>query len=350
MVRRISALAIAVATGAGALTFAQAVPASAEALAAPTVSDVRVSPGAVVVGRFPATARFSFTTTGSAENVTLQVRAPGIGVGSQVKLDSRSLGGGRTAWWGSKSFDTGSPAGTWTLLAVASNKDGENSKNGEFKVVQSRDTRIAGFRVAPQTVRKGADLSVAGRLQIQDGSRWEGHRGQRVNILFKADDSRRWERVTTDRTDGFGGFRATVPAKSSGWWKAEYDGGFAAKGSESDGERVRVIAPPQKAASRIVKFDALREPAKRGRDLFFKGTLEAAERFGWDGHRAPVRLFFKADGSSSWQSVKTVWTGRDGDFTTKATAWRSGEWRAVFAGDGETRGSTSARDHVRVVR
>ncbi|MDF5752328.1 hypothetical protein [Spongiactinospora sp. TRM90649] len=353
MLKRIQTAIVAAAMGAGALALAS----PAAAVAAPTVSAVEVTPAQVVVSGAPVTASFGFTTANGPENVELQLKPPGIGVGSPLTLTSKDLGDGKKAWSASKTFDRASATGTWTLLAVASGKDGSDSKSASFTVTRQRDSQIVGFEADPRAVRKGGTVSLSGKLLVQDGRGWDGLPGQRVSIQFKADRSYRWHDVTSDVTGRDGRFWTRVSAKWSGLWRAEYAGGDGIKGSISRPDHVRVVRPapepPQpaeRAHSRIVKFDAFREPVRRGHTLRFAGVLQVKDGWSWDGYRAKVRLYFKADGSRKWRHVKSTWSNYGGRFYTKSRAWKSGQWKAVFTGDEDAYGSSSYRDHVRVKR
>ncbi|MFI0418516.1 hypothetical protein [Spongiactinospora sp. 9N601] len=353
MLKRIQTAIVAAVMGAGALALAPG--ASATAATAPTVSALTVAPSAVVVSGAPVTAEFSFITANAPENVELQLKPPGISVGTQLPLQSKDLGDGKKSWTATKTFDRASTSGTWTLLAIASNKDGNDSKNEKFTVRKVRDTRIVGFDADPRRVHKGGTISVDGKLLADGRHGWDGYAGQRVKIQFKGHRWHRWVDVTSDRTDRHGRFWARVTARTSGLWRAEYEGGYHAEGSVSRPEYVRVARPtppppPEKAGSRIVKFDAYNEPAKRGRHLRFAGVLQVKDGWSWDGHRSKVRLYFKADGSRKWNYVKTTWSTWSGKFYTKSKAWKSGQWKAVFAGDSDAYGSTSKHDHVRVRR
>ncbi|MCG5214193.1 hypothetical protein [Streptosporangium sp. KLBMP 9127] len=220
---------------------------------------------------------------------------------------------------------------------------------------RSNDTRIVGFDAGPEPAERGDRLTLRGELQIDGRRGWDGYGGQRVSLLFKAHGSSRWEHVDSDHTDSDGRFRESVTASRSGWWKAEYEGRDGVRGSTSGTDYVRVSDPtppptPDRADSRITKFNAYYEPAKRGKTLRFKGKLQVDEGWSWDGHRAKVRLYFKPAGSGKWYWVKSTWSTGSGKIYTKTTAKRSGTWKLVFKGDEDAYGSSSKSDYVRVKR
>ncbi|MFD0664948.1 hypothetical protein [Thermocatellispora tengchongensis] len=311
------------------------------------MNEVQVNPNPVVVTGPAVKTTFTVLTTG-AGRAELQIKPPGAGVYTKLDLTPQPHGQ-QTKWTATKDFGRSSKAGKWTYLAIA-HGEGEASKTGEFTVKQVYDTRIARFDASPDRVRRGDTIVASGRLQIEDRHGWDGFGRQSVKITFRERGADAYRHVATVTTGRGGWFRIGVRAEATGWWRAEYAGGDDAKPSVSDGEHVRVIAPPSKADTRVSRFDAYREPAKYGRYLYFGGRLQVAEDWGWDGYESRVALLFKARGSHRWEYVKTVRTDDDGRFFTRAKAWQSGWWRAVYRGDSETHGSASKLDYVRVKR
>lgn len=244
-----------------------------------------------------------------------------------------------TGWWRAEFDKTGSARGS------VSDTDRVDVKAAD------RSSRIIGFDASPEPVDKGDRLALSGNLQVEG---WEGLPGQRVAIQFKAHGSSRWEHVTSDVTGRNGRFWADARAYTSGWWRAVYGGSSGIKGSASDADWVRVERhtpppPPEKADSRLIKFNAYPEPVKRGKYLKFKGKLQILDD-GWDGHRAKIRLYFKLKGSSKWYYYKATWSNSSGNIYTKVKASKSGTWRFVFQGDSDAYGDTSGSDYVRVKR
>ncbi|MEU6998539.1 hypothetical protein [Nonomuraea sp. NPDC046570] len=216
----------------------------------------------------------------------------------------------------------------------------------------ARASRFTGFDAQPEPVDKGDRLTLEGTLQAESRHGWQGLRGEDVVLLFKAEDSSRWERVTATRTDRDGRFETDAVAHASGWWKAAYAGAPGVKGAESVGDWVRVSTPPPaKADSRVISFNASPEPVKRGRYLKFGARLQIDSDGHWEGYEdGKVRLYFKAKGSRHWQYVKSTWSLDNGKLYTRAKAWKSGYWKFVYRGDEDTNGDHSRRDYVRVKR
>ncbi|MET9964977.1 hypothetical protein ABZZ80_03370 [Streptomyces sp. NPDC006356] len=106
-----------------------------------------------------------------------------------------------------------------------------------------------------------------------------------------------------------------------------------------------------KRASRIVRIDAGPEPVAKDAKITVTGTVQRAnwtnDRF--DNYGLPaVQLQFKASGSSSYKTVKTVTASSAGALKTTVTAAQDGTWRWYFGGNDITGASNSVGDLVDV--
>ncbi len=215
----------------------------------------------------------------------------------------------------------------------------------------SLDTRIVRFDASPDEVKKGEKVSAEGVLLVEDGRRWDGLRGKRVEIQFKAKGEREWSRVGSDRTDRRGRFGEDVTAEASGWFRAVYDGGRGLKDSASRPAFVEVTEQAEPAETRIVRFNAYPEPVKFGRFVKFGGKLLVLDGEEWVSFdKQKVHLYFKPIGKRKWEFVRTTWTNDDGRFFLKVKDWKSGWWKVAFAGDDKAEKSEARPDFVRVVR
>lgn len=99
------------------------------------------------------------------------------------------------------------------------------------------------------------------------------------------------------------------------------------------------------------------EPVRKGAAVTVSGTLQRADwdagvyrGYGSGGQRAAVQ--FKAKGTSTWTTVKTVSVGKGSKVSTKVTVKgitaRDGWYRLHFAGNGVSAASASATDFVDV--
>ncbi|MGW5260536.1 hypothetical protein ACWEQG_06170 [Microbispora sp. NPDC004025] len=244
----------------------------------------------------------------------------------------------------------------WWRAEFAGATDAEpatsDSDRVDVRAAASR-TRITGFDASPEPVDAGDTLRLRGRLEISGFAGWSGYPGRSVKILFKPAGGYRWQYVTSDRTDSRGRFAADVTARTSGWWRAEFEAtaGAAYSASATDYVTVRVPrpVPPPRAGTRVILFNAAPEPVKYHRYLTFRGKLQVWDH-GWEGYgHQKVTVWFKKAGGS-WHYVKTLWTNGSGKLWGKTTASASGYWKVVFAGNGEAGPSSSRSDWVRVKR
>jgi hypothetical protein len=102
-------------------------------------------------------------------------------------------------------------------------------------------------------------------------------------------------------------------------------------------------------------FNASPEPAEKGTKITIKGTLarinlNGAKTLKYVGFpKAKVKVQFKAAGTTTFKTIKTVTAGAGGKVSTTVPAVKSGYWRLSFAGVSTTAAANSAADGV-VVR
>lgn len=93
------------------------------------------------------------------------------------------------------------------------------------------------------------------------------------------------------------------------------------------------------------------EPVAKGKTITVTGTLKRAnwETYKYGGYtNQPVKLQFRKAGSSTYSTVKTVYSGSYGALKTTVTASVDGYWRWSFAGTTTTEAKTTAGDYVDV--
>ncbi|GAA4085480.1 hypothetical protein GCM10022248_64000 [Nonomuraea soli] len=107
------------------------------------------------------------------------------------------------------------------------------------------------FDAGPEPIRRGADLSLQGKLSVEcdedyidgivavfnsdkcdDDERWHRLGWKKVVILFQPAGSHRWDYVDTVRTDRNGYFYTEETAYVSGTWRAVFEGSRYLEGSE----------------------------------------------------------------------------------------------------------------------
>ncbi|MEU9988785.1 hypothetical protein AB0E10_18705 [Streptomyces sp. NPDC048045] len=97
--------------------------------------------------------------------------------------------------------------------------------------------------------------------------------------------------------------------------------------------------------------DAAPEPVAKGKTLTVKGRLTRAnwDRYRYDGYGSQAaRLQFRAAGSTTYSTVRTVNTDSSGNLRTGVTAARDGYWRWAFGGTSTTAAVTTKGDFVDV--
>lgn len=112
-----------------------------------------------------------------------------------------------------------------------------------------------------------------------------------------------------------------------------------------------------KRATHFTGFNVNPEPVKKGRYVTVSGTLTRAD---WDAGRyvsygaktQRVQVQFKANGTSTFKTVKTVTLGRKSAVKTKikvaGAVAKDGTYRLSYAGDGTSGASVSVGDYVDV--
>ncbi|WP_330452287.1 MULTISPECIES: hypothetical protein [unclassified Streptomyces] len=110
--------------------------------------------------------------------------------------------------------------------------------------------------------------------------------------------------------------------------------------------------PLQVQRATRVTVNAAPEPVVKGRTITVTGKVTRAN---WDTHTyqgyagRTVSLQFKADGASSYTTVKKVTSGSTGSLRTTVKAAKSGTWRWNYYGNPTAGAKASTGDHV-VVR
>ncbi|MGN9838439.1 hypothetical protein ACTMTI_10005 [Nonomuraea sp. H19] len=184
------------------------------------------------------TAYFDIGASSDVKKVELSV-AP-EGARTLAAKDVKDLEGWRFA----VPFTENDPAGKWQATAVAFDAAGkELAKDTAFFSVEvekgKAETRISRFTADPYKVRKGKSIYFSGRLQVDDDG-WEGVRGEKVSIYYRANGSGGWKWVTSAYTKWGGKFYAKTKAYRSGTFRAVYHGDDELDGATSRTDYVRV--------------------------------------------------------------------------------------------------------------
>jgi hypothetical protein len=158
---------------------------------------------------------------------------------------------------------------------------------------------------------------------------------------------------TLDDPDGFAGSDAPLTCTKSattataGTWKV------LAAADANDGDYIeKDIAGTGKVLRQAqLTVNASPEPVKKGATLTATGKLSRAS---WDTNtyggfaNQPVKLQFRKAGTSTYTTVKTVYSSSTGTLKTTTTASADGYWRFSYAGTSTTSAVNATGDYVDV--
>ncbi|MEU5881129.1 hypothetical protein [Spirillospora sp. NPDC047279] len=85
-------------------------------------------------------------------------------------------------------------------------------------------TAFTSFNASPEPVKKGATVTVGGKLNRYMGG-WKPGPGASVSLYFRPSGSSTWTRMAVVKTDGGGWFKKGFKASRDGTWGARYWGG-----------------------------------------------------------------------------------------------------------------------------
>ncbi|SDS30573.1 hypothetical protein SAMN04489717_2270 [Actinopolymorpha singaporensis] len=219
-------------------------------------------------------------------------------------------------------------------------------------VLLLKETRLATANATPEPVRKNGTLTVTGRLTQPNWNSTDldgnaisvGYGGQPVRLQFRKAGATSYATVKTITSATDGTLKTTVAATTSGAWRWSFGGGSTTAASVSAGDNVTLY----KVAK--VSVNASPEPVAKGGKLTVTGRLTRAttdEATTFVGYASqPVQMQFRKAGSSTYVTVKTVYTDANGYLKTTATAGATGYWRWSYAGSSTVASVSAAGDYV----
>lgn len=190
------------------------------------------SPRSVVVGLTPIVKTFKVSTTGCSLNYW---RAETSGWGFYVYPASPQ-----------EVFDPywNSEAGADDVIVTARNADYAQSQkvfpNG-FSLLRRTTWQSGSFNASPEPVKKGAPVSITGRLMVVDwdNDKYIPYAGRNISVQFRTPTGS-YTTVKKATTDKNGWVRTTVPATATGVWRVSYGGNAIAGSSLTVGDAVTV--------------------------------------------------------------------------------------------------------------
>ena len=200
-------------------------------------------------------------------------------------------------------------------------------------------TAFSGANAGPEPVALNGTVTTSGRL-LAGGA---AVKGATVDVEFSTNGTSGWTRVGRGTTSSTGAFSVGAPAARDGYWRVRYAGSSAYRPAMSGTDFVDA-----RYRTAITSFNAGPEPVRKGRTLTVQGKLSRYVG-GWKpGSGAPVKIYFRRAGASSWALAGTTRSASDGTFRKSFTAKLDGTWRAVYAGSSTYLSATSAGDYVDV--
>lgn len=156
---------------------------------------------------------------------------------TSLKVEVQHSADGKTGWTTRKSVDVTTKPGANTpayiestlpypgaghiRLRYAGRKAIHGWSTPAVKVARTM-TAIPQFNASPEPVKKGRQITVAGKLTHADPS-WKPLAGQTVSYYFRPAGSTTWRFQTWDVTEADGTFSQTFGAEVTGSWMARYE-------------------------------------------------------------------------------------------------------------------------------
>ena len=204
-------------------------------------------------------------------------------------------------------------------------------------------TQIVGFNATPNPVGKGSTVTGRGQLTrtVPVGANVPVIDGY-ADLQFST-DGKSWKTIARGATDRSGHFTVPATATADGYWRAVAEPVADYLTSTSSSAYVDV-----RYRTAISGFNAAPESVRKGGKLTVGGTLKR-DTTAWKAFSGQsVKIYFAADGATSWTYEGTAKTTSTGHFSHAFTAAKDGTWRATYAGGTAYLAVTGSGDHVDV--
>ncbi len=242
------------------------------------------------------------------------------------------------------------------------------------------DVSFSDFRIAPAikvgtsnkvtttvtyTLTHGADVDITAQDFYTDPFIYRGTFGADTTPELYGDDYATCT-ATSSTTATCTGTIDIYPAdgdlknSEAGTWKGAAEAiafnGQDPSGSSIDYSKVGYKDQGDLASTNVQRYSKLTvnagpEPVGKGKTLTVTGTLSRAN---WEDHAyhgytdQPVKLQFRKAGTTTYTTIKTVYTDSYGNLKTTTTANYDGYWRYSFAGTTTTPAVNATGDYVDV--
>ncbi|MEV3921234.1 hypothetical protein [Actinomadura coerulea] len=230
--------------------------------------------------------------------------------------------------------------------AVTARFEGNESLTGSqvgLGTVNVRNySEITDFNAFPEPLAYRDPIIAQGRLDVRPDE--TGATDLPVYLEYSVDGKtwKVWATQTLART-GYFYFNQDKPVTKDAHWRVRYPGSGLTMPAVSSTDFVDV-----KYRTQWYDFNASPEPVKKGGTITVKGRLYRFRDTAGPGPNAPVYVYFKAAGTTTYKQVATGKTNADGWFTKTFKASVDGTWKAVYKETSGYLGSTSQGDAVDV--
>ncbi|MEV4001291.1 hypothetical protein [Actinomadura sp. NPDC049753] len=201
---------------------------------------------------------------------------------------------------------------------------------------------ITGFDAYPEPLAYRDPIVVHGRLDVRPD--YTNVANLPVYLEYSLDGTtwKIWASQTLARPGTFY-FNSEKAVTKDAYWRVRYPGSDLTMPVVSNTDFVDV-----KYRTQWYNFNASPEPVKKGATITVKGQLYRFRDVPGPGPNAPVYVYFKAAGTSTYKQVAATKTDANGWFSKTFKASVDGTWKAVYKETSGYLGSTSPGDAVDV--
>ncbi|WP_433465661.1 hypothetical protein [Spirillospora sp. CA-128828] len=185
-------------------------------------------------------------------------------------------------------------------------------------------TEITGFNAHPEPLAYGDPIIAEGRLDVRPDFTNVANLPVYLEYSTDAKTWKVWETRTLARP-GIVYFTGDKPVTKDAYWRVRYPGSELNAPAVSQTDHVDV-----KYRTQWSNFNASSEPVKKGATITVKGRLYRFRSVSGPGPNAPVHVYFKRAGTTTYSQVAATKTDSNGWFEKTFKASVDGTWMAVY--------------------
>jgi hypothetical protein len=217
--------------------------APAQAAAAPVIDDTFATSFALGVSKstsFSLAAKVTGASSVTVDNARTRADACDTWSETLTKVDARTFGDDFEAPADMFADHGGNGcAGPWRVTFTAKGTGGKDTATATYSV--RRQARITKLNASPEPVRKGAKVTVTGKLERAswDDGRYHGYAGRTAELQFKPVDGT-YRTVKNVVGSSTGTYRTTATQKVKGCWRLVFRGSATTTSAKVAGDCVAV--------------------------------------------------------------------------------------------------------------